>query len=101
MYRGILGEHAAELADLKLKHVHGVVGVLSIGRAGRHVVADAARHRLHEPDRPVVRAAEAGIVAVLGACRSARDQLIVLLMARARSSCRLTHRCSAEGYLAA
>jgi integrase/recombinase XerD len=42
-----------------------------------------ARHRLHEPDRPVERAADADIVAVLGACRSARDQLIVLLLARA------------------
>jgi len=42
-----------------------------------------ARHRLHEPDRPVGRAADADIVAVLGACRSARDRLIVLLMARA------------------
>jgi len=42
-----------------------------------------ARHRLHEPDRPVDRAADADIIAVLGACRSARDRLIVLLMARA------------------
>jgi integrase/recombinase XerD len=42
-----------------------------------------ARHRLHEPVRPVDRAADADIVAVLGACRSARDRLIVLLMARA------------------
>jgi len=42
-----------------------------------------ARHRLHEPDRPVDRAADADIVAVLGGCRSARDALIVLLMARA------------------
>ena len=42
-----------------------------------------ARHRLHEPDRPVERAADADIVAVVGACRSARDRLIVLLMARA------------------
>jgi integrase/recombinase XerD len=42
-----------------------------------------ARHRLHEPDRPVERASDADIVAVLGACRSARDQLMVLLMARA------------------
>lgn len=42
-----------------------------------------ARHRLHEPDQPVDRAADADIVAVLGACRSARDRLIVLLMARA------------------
>jgi site-specific recombinase XerD len=42
-----------------------------------------ARHRLHEPDEPVDRAADADIVAVLGGCRSARDRLIVLLMARA------------------
>jgi integrase/recombinase XerD len=42
-----------------------------------------ARHRMHEPERPVDRAADADIVAVLGACGSARDRLIVLLMARA------------------
>jgi integrase/recombinase XerD len=42
-----------------------------------------ARHRLHEPERPVDRAADADIVAVLEACRSARDRLVVLLMARA------------------
>ena len=42
-----------------------------------------ARHRLHEPQRPVDRAADADIVAIIGACRSARDRLIVLLMARA------------------
>jgi hypothetical protein len=42
-----------------------------------------ARHRLHEPERPVDRAADADIIAVLAACRSARDRLIVLLMARA------------------
>ena len=42
-----------------------------------------ARHRLHEPERPVDRAADAGIVALLGGCCSARDRLIVLLMARA------------------
>jgi integrase len=42
-----------------------------------------ARHRLHEPERPVDRAAEVDIVAVLGGCGSARDRLIVLLMARA------------------
>src|SRR5437868_12888721 len=29
-----------------------------------------ARHRLHEPERPVDRAADADIIAVLGACRS-------------------------------
>jgi integrase/recombinase XerD len=42
-----------------------------------------AQHRLHEPDNPVDRAADAEIVALLHACRSARDRLIVLLMARA------------------
>jgi integrase/recombinase XerD len=42
-----------------------------------------ARHRLHEPVTPVERAADGDIVAVLAACRSARDKLIVLLMARA------------------
>jgi len=42
-----------------------------------------ARHRMHEPERPVDRASDADIVALLRACRSARDRLIVLLMARA------------------
>jgi integrase len=41
-----------------------------------------ARHRLREPEQPVDRACDADIVALLGACRSARDRLIVLLMAR-------------------
>jgi len=42
-----------------------------------------ARHRLHEPETPVDRASDAEIVALLKACLSARDRLIVLLMARA------------------
>ncbi|MCW2933899.1 MAG: putative tyrosine recombinase [Actinomycetia bacterium] len=42
-----------------------------------------ARHRVREPERPVDRASDADIVALLGACCSARDRLIVLLMARA------------------
>jgi integrase len=42
-----------------------------------------ARHRVREPGRPVDRAGDAEIVAVLGGCRSARDRLAVLLMARA------------------
>jgi integrase/recombinase XerD len=42
-----------------------------------------ARHRVHEPERPVERASDEQIVALLKACRSARDRLIVLLMARA------------------
>ena len=42
-----------------------------------------ARHRLREPETMVDRASDAEIVALLRACRSARDRLIVLLMARA------------------
>lgn len=42
-----------------------------------------ARHRLHEPETAVDRASDAEIVALVGACRSARDRLVVLLMARA------------------
>ena len=42
-----------------------------------------ARHRLREDERPVDRASDQEITALLGACRSARDQLVVLLMARA------------------
>jgi site-specific recombinase XerD len=42
-----------------------------------------ARHRLHEPDTAVDRASDEDIVALLRACCSARDRLIVLLMARA------------------
>jgi len=42
-----------------------------------------ARHRLHEPDAGVDRASDEEVVALLAACRSARDRLMVLLMARA------------------
>ena len=42
-----------------------------------------ARHRVHEPVTPVDRASDEEIVGLLGGCRSARDRLIVLLMARA------------------
>jgi integrase/recombinase XerD len=42
-----------------------------------------ARHRLHEPEEPVDRASDEEIVALLHACLSARDRLIVLFMARA------------------
>jgi integrase/recombinase XerD len=42
-----------------------------------------ARHQLHEPETTVQRASDEQIVALLQACRSARDRLIVLLMARA------------------
>lgn len=42
-----------------------------------------ARHRLREPEPVIDRASDAEIVALLTACGSARDRLIVLLMARA------------------
>jgi len=42
-----------------------------------------ARHRLDEPVQPVDRATDAEVLGLLRACRSARDRLIVLLMARA------------------
>ncbi|MGH3779467.1 MAG: tyrosine-type recombinase/integrase [Pseudonocardiaceae bacterium] len=50
---------------------------------GRMAWRMRARHRLREPETTVDRAGEAEIVALLRACRSARDRLIVLLMARA------------------
>ena len=42
-----------------------------------------ARHRACEVDAPVSRTAEADIAALVAACISARDRLIVLLLARA------------------
>jgi len=53
------------------------------GGDGRMSWRMRARHRLPEPERPVDRAGDGDIVALLGACRSARDRLVVLLMARA------------------
>src|ERR1039457_6912152 len=53
------------------------------GEDGRMGWRMRARHRLHEPQTPVDRASDAEIVALLHACLSARDRLIVLLMARA------------------
>ena len=41
-----------------------------------------ARHRMSEPRTTVDRATDEEIVAMLGACRSARDRLIVLLLSR-------------------
>ena len=42
-----------------------------------------ARQRLDEPVHPLDRATDAKVLGLLRACRSARDRLIVLLMARA------------------
>ncbi|MBN9618464.1 MAG: tyrosine-type recombinase/integrase [Actinobacteria bacterium] len=53
------------------------------GEDGRMAWRMRARHRLHEPETTVDRASDEQIVALLRACRSARDRLIVLLMARA------------------
>jgi integrase len=53
------------------------------GEDGRMAWRMRARHRLREPETPVDRASDEKIVALLRACRSARDRLIVLVMARA------------------
>ena len=53
------------------------------GEGGRMAWRMRARHRLREPEPMVDRASDAEIVALLRACRSARDRLMVLLMARA------------------
>ena len=53
------------------------------GEEGRMACRLRARHRLREDERPVDRASDAEITALLRACLSARDRLIVLLMARA------------------
>ena len=53
------------------------------GEGGRMAWRLRARHRLREPHKPVDRASDEEIVALLRACCSARDRLVVLLMARA------------------
>jgi integrase/recombinase XerD len=53
------------------------------GEDGRMAWRLRARHRLREPQAAVDRASDEEIVALLGACRLARDRLVVLLMARA------------------
>ena len=53
------------------------------GEEGRMAWRMRARHRLREPERGVERASDEEVVALLHACRSARDRLVVLLMARA------------------
>ena len=52
------------------------------GEDGRMAWRMRARHRLREPETTIDRASDEQIVALLRACRSARDRLIVLLMAR-------------------
>ncbi|HUE32511.1 MAG TPA: tyrosine-type recombinase/integrase [Mycobacterium sp.] len=76
---------------------HGAAGLVSMlyevaddrdlpaearGEDGRMAWRMRARHRLPEPETTIDRASDEQIVALLGACRSARDRLIVLLMAR-------------------
>ncbi|WP_293001646.1 tyrosine-type recombinase/integrase [Mycobacterium sp.] len=53
------------------------------GEDGRMAWRMRARHRLREPETTIDRASDEQIVALLRACRSTRDRLIVLLMARA------------------
>jgi integrase/recombinase XerD len=52
------------------------------GEEGRMAWRMRARHRLREPETTVDRASDEQIVALLRARRSARDRLVVLLMAR-------------------
>ena len=52
------------------------------GEDGRMAWRMRARHRLREPETTIDRASDEQIVALLRACRSTRDRLIVLLMAR-------------------
>ena len=59
----------------------------SRGDDGRMSWRLRARHRLHEPETRVDRASDEEIVGLLKACLSARDRLIVLLMARAGLRC--------------
>jgi integrase len=53
------------------------------GEDGRMAWRLRARHRLREPERRVDRASDEETLGMLRGCRSARDRLIVLLMARA------------------
>jgi integrase/recombinase XerD len=53
------------------------------GEDGRMAWRLRARHRLREPESAVDRASDEEIVALVHACRSARDRLVLLLMARA------------------
>ena len=53
------------------------------GEEGRMAYRLRARHRLREDERPVDRASDEEITALLRSCLSARDRLVVLLMARA------------------
>jgi integrase/recombinase XerD len=53
------------------------------GEEGRMTWRLRARHRLREDERPVDRASDEEITALLRSCLSARDRLVVLLMARA------------------
>jgi len=52
------------------------------GEDGGLVYRMRARHHLKEPETAVDRASDEEIVALFGACHSARDRLIVLLLAR-------------------
>jgi integrase/recombinase XerD len=53
------------------------------GEEGRMAWRMRARHRVREPETAVDRASDEQVAALLQGCRSARDRLIVLLMARA------------------
>ncbi|WP_229481024.1 tyrosine-type recombinase/integrase [Mycolicibacterium mageritense] len=79
--RGIIDtssiERLYELADDR------DVPVEAKGETGQRQWRLRPLHRLHEPETPVDRASDEEIVALLRACRSTRDRLIVLLLSGA------------------
>lgn len=78
---GEVGEQAAEqlyaLADAR------DLPVAATGEGSRLRARLGARHRLRESQEPVGRLSDSDLVAMVSVARSARDRLIMLLMARA------------------
>jgi integrase/recombinase XerD len=62
---------------------HRNLPAVARGEDGRMAWRLRARHRLREPDQRVDQASDEETLGLLRGCRSARDRLIVLLMARA------------------
>ncbi|MFD7628999.1 site-specific integrase [Streptomyces sp. NPDC059851] len=73
--RGVLGQ-IYELADSR------DLPVEATGEDGGLFLRLRPVHRLREPEADVDRAADAELVAMFTACRSARDRLVVLLLGR-------------------
>jgi integrase len=79
-----VGEAAGHLVPLLFEVADGRdLPAEARGEDGRMAWRLRARHRVRETETPVSRAADADVAGVIAGCRSARDRLIVLLMARA------------------